>query len=227
MESTYPKLAGHRGLRGEILVEVKKSQPITAKELADCFGVTANAVRRHLKELEADGLVVFSRERRGAGAPVYAYRLSDDGDALFPSHYGQALSDILDLVVRTSGREGVKKMFAELFSERASKMRAELAELNVEERLEAIARFMSEQGFMAASKPNGDSISLAAHNCAMRAIAEEFPELCAAEADFLRDVLQTDVRRDKRIPDGCNACHYTIKKDAQVPNVNTGSSNRE
>ena len=76
METKTPGLAGHKGLRGEILVELKKSQPITAKELASRFGVSANAIRRHLKELEAEGLVAYSRENRGAGAPAFFSRPS-------------------------------------------------------------------------------------------------------------------------------------------------------
>lgn len=211
MASTIPRLAGHRGLRGEILVEVKKSQPVTAKELAASFDVTANAIRRHLKELEADGLIVFSRQRQGAGAPVYAYRLSPDGEALFPNQYGKVLSEILALVARNDGRDGVRKMFTELFRERAARMRAELSDASLEEKLDAITASLSEQGFMAASQVQGDSLSLAAHHCAMRVIAEQFPEICAAEIDFFREVLQADVKREKRIPDGCNACHYSIK----------------
>jgi DeoR family suf operon transcriptional repressor len=51
---------------------------------------------------------------------------------------------------------------------------------------------------------------LAEHNCAVRAAAEQFPEICAAEADFLREVLQSEVRRDSYIPEGCNSCQYSI-----------------
>ena len=54
MGTSYPGLAGHRGLRGDILLELKRQQPLTAKQLADAFSVSANAVRRHLKELEAE-----------------------------------------------------------------------------------------------------------------------------------------------------------------------------
>ena len=76
MGTSFPGLAGHKGLRGDILLELKRLQPLTAKQLAVAFGVSANAVRRHLKELEAEGLVVYGREQRGTGAPTFTYRLS-------------------------------------------------------------------------------------------------------------------------------------------------------
>jgi len=53
-------------------------------------------------------------------------------------------------------------------------------------------------------------VAIQEHHCEVRAAAEQFPEICAAEADFLREVLQRDLQRDSYIPDGCNACQYTI-----------------
>jgi DeoR family suf operon transcriptional repressor len=210
MGTSYPGLAGHKGLRGDILLELKRRQPVTAKQLADSFGVSVNAVRRHLKELEAEGLIDYGREQRGTGAPTHTYWLSANGEALFPTQYGEALTDVLAYVARQSGREAVRAMFAQRFRAHADRLRAELAEASLEERVEAVARLLSEQGFMAAWTIEADMVTLAEHNCAVRAAAEQFPEICAAEADFLREVLQRDLQRDSYIPDGCNACQYTI-----------------
>jgi DeoR family suf operon transcriptional repressor len=215
-----PGLAGHRGLRGEILVELKKSQPITAKELAAKYVVSANAIRRHLKELEAEGLVVYSRENRGSGAPTYAYGLSEDGEALFPTQYGQVLSDVLSQLAKTDGREAIKEMFAKRFKENADRIRGELRDASLEEKVKAVAGLLSDQGFMAAWSRNQGALTLAEHNCAVRAVAEAFPEICAAEKEFLSEVLQTEVTRDSHIPDGCNSCQYSIS-------LNSRSSGRQ
>ena len=210
MGASIPGLAGHRGLRGDILLELKRMQPLTAKQLADVFEVSANAVRRHLKELEAEGLVDYGREQRGTGAPTFTYRLSRDGEALFPNHYGQALTEILAYVAQQSGREAVQAMFAQRFRAHADRLRAELADATLEERVTAVVKLLSAQGFMAAWKIEKDTVMLAEHHCAVRAVAEQFPEICAAEVEFLREVLQSDLQRDSYIPDGCNACQYTI-----------------
>jgi DeoR family suf operon transcriptional repressor len=210
MEAISPGLAGHRGLRGEILVQLKKAQPAAVKELADSFGVSANAVRRHLKELEAEGLVVYGREQRGTGAPTYTYRLTSDGERLFPTQYGEALTDILSLVAQSSGREAVREMFAERFRGQAERIRTELAGATLEEKVAALVELLSQQGFMAAWSEESGGLKLAQHNCAVRTAAERFPEICAAEADFLREVLQSEIQRDSYIPEGCNACQYSI-----------------
>ncbi len=210
MKNIAPGLVGHRGLRGEVLLEIKKQQPVTAKELAESFGVSANAVRRHLKELEAEGLVTYSREQRGTGAPTNAYRLSVDGEAVFPKRYGEALTDILTVIAQTSGRQAVREMFAERFRTQAERLRIELADATLEERVDAVVKLLSAQGFMAAWSVESGTLKLAEHNCAMQVAAEQFPEICAAEADFLREVLESDIKRDTYIPAGCNACQYSI-----------------
>ena len=210
-------MIGHRGLRGEVLLEIKKQQPVTAKELAWSFGVSANAVRRHLKELEAEGLVTYRRERRGKGAPTNAYRLSVEGEALFPKRYGEALTDVLAVIAQTSGRQAVRELFAERFRAQAERLRIQLADATLEERVDAVVELLSAQGFMAAWSVEAGTLKLAEHNCAMQAAAEQFPEICAAEADFLRDVLESDVKRDTYIPEGCNACQYSIGvEDAEL-----------
>jgi len=210
MTPMTPGLAAHKGLRGEILLELKHAQPITAKELAESFGVSANAVRRHLKELEAEGLVHYGREQRGTGAPTHAYRLSRDGEALFPTQYGEALADILASIARISGRDAVRRMFADRFRAKAGSLLAELANEPLERKVAAVVKLLSDQGFMAAWSLQSDGLRLAQHHCAVRDVAEQFPEICAAEADFLREVLQSEVQRDSYIPEGCNSCEYSI-----------------
>jgi DeoR family suf operon transcriptional repressor len=212
-------------LRGDILLELKRAQPLTAQELAHKFGVSANAVRRHLKELEAEALVVYGREQRGTGAPTYMYRLSPGGEALFPTQYGEALTDVLALVAETEGREAVKELFAQRFQAQTDRLRAELADATLEEKVAAVVELLSQQGFMAAWSVDADQVTIAEHNCAVRAVAERFPEICAAEAEFLREVLQSELQRDSYIPDGCNACQYSITPVSGVEDAN-GSSSR-
>jgi DeoR family suf operon transcriptional repressor len=216
MTPMTPGLAGHKGLRGDILLELKRAQPLTAAGLAERFAVSANAVRRHLKELEAEGLITWDREQRGTGAPTHCYRLTPGGEALFPTQYGEALTDVLAFVAQRSGREAVRDFFAQRFRAHAERLRAELARATLEEKVAAVVDLLSRQGFMAAWTVEADHLRLAEHNCAVRAAAEQFPEICAAEADFLREVLQSDLERNSYIPDGCNACQYTIAMGAPL-----------
>ena len=82
--------------------------------------------------------------------------------------------------------------------------------LSFSERVQAVVELLQQQGFMAEWSLEGTMVRIAEHNCAVQAIAEKYPELCDAEADFLRGILQTDVHRGAYIPEGCNACEYAV-----------------
>lgn len=211
MERLPAEPARHRGTRGEILLELKRAQPLTARALAEKLGVSPNAVRHHLKELEGKALVTYGREQRGIGAPTFAYRLSAQGEALFPKRYEQTLTDLLDRVAEKQGRDVAVGMFEDLYADLTRRLQAQLEGVTPERRLEVVARVMNDAGYMAEADQAGDSFRLAEHNCAIRAVAERFPEVCAAEAKFLQAVLAaTSVERTAHIVGGCNACEYAI-----------------
>jgi DeoR family suf operon transcriptional repressor len=206
--------SGRRGLRAQVLFELKRSQPITAKDLSLVFGVSANAIRRHLKELELDGSVVYVREQRGMGAPAYMYRLTPRGESLFPNRYEDALKELLQHVEERAGRGEISRMFVDQFRTRAERLKTELADQPVEVRLQRLVRMLSEEGYMAEWDSRDGAIRLAEHNCAIRAVAERYPEVCAAERRFLTEVLAAQVERRTHITEGSNACEYAITPGA-------------
>jgi DeoR family suf operon transcriptional repressor len=179
-------------------------------------------VRHHLKELEAEALVSYGREQRGIGAPTFAFRLTSDGEALFPKRYEQTLTELLDRVAVKQGREAAVGMFDDHYSDLTRTMQAELAGVAPERRLEAVARVMNDAGYMAEVDERNGAFRLAEHNCAIRSVAERFPEVCAAEAKFLRAVLAATVERTAHIVGGCNACEYAITFDAPAASAPPG-----
>jgi len=208
--SELPQLAAHKGLRGDIVLELKRAQPLAARELAGRLGVSPNAVRHHLKELEAERLVRYGREQRGVGAPTYAYRLSPAGEALFPRRYEETLTEVLERVSEKSGRQAAVEVLEDHYAGLTRRLQAELAGVAPAERLDAIARVLTEAGYMAEWAQEEGAFRLSELNCAIPAVAERFPEVCAAEAKFLQTVLAADVERLAHIPSGCNACEYAI-----------------
>jgi DeoR family transcriptional regulator, suf operon transcriptional repressor len=207
---------GHKGQRGAVLTQLKRSQPLTARELAVRLGVSLNAARHHLKELEVEGLVSYQREHRGVGAPVFAYRLSPAGEELFPRRYCDALTAMLGAVVEREGRGAAVTLLESYFEVLAGRIRGQLEGVPPAERLRVVARALSEEGYMAEAVPAGAAAGervavLTEHNCAIPAVAERFPEICAAEARFLADVLSAEVERTGHILSGASACEYQVR----------------
>lgn len=202
---------GHKGARGAVLIELKKSRRLTAKELVTRLGVSLNAVRHHLKELESEGLVQYERQHHGVGAPAFAYRLTPAGLALFPRRYEATVTDLLDHVVEREGRAGAVAVLEARYAALTRRLREELAGASSAERMAAVARMLSDEGYMAEATASPSAGSLTEHNCAIQAVAERFPEICAAEAKFLAAVLGGEVHRERHILSGCSACEYRVR----------------
>ena len=207
-------VGAYRGPRGQILVELKRTEPLAAKELAARLGLSLNAVRHHLKELEAEGVVEYVREHRGVGAPAFAYRLSVQGQGLFPRRYQETLSLILDQVAERDGRGAAVAMLERHLERLAERLKAELAGLTPEQRMERITRMREDDGYMAEWHPAGPGEAmLREHNCAIHAIAEQYPEICVAEKKLYEVLLGATVERRSHILGGCTACEYHMRFD--------------
>jgi DeoR family suf operon transcriptional repressor len=204
---------GYRGPRGSLLLELKKAPGLTVRDLTERLGLSLNAVRHHLKELESEGLVEYQRENRGVGAPVFAYRLSEPGEGLFPRRYEETLGRVLDHLERRLGRAAAVAVLEAEFAELADRVRELVAGSEPGGRLEVVARVMAEAGYMAVAEQTEFEGRLVQHNCAIRTVAERFPEVCAAETRLLTEVLGGPVRRQMHILEGCSACSYTVPLD--------------
>jgi DeoR family suf operon transcriptional repressor len=203
-------LAGFKGLRRDLLVALRKEQPLSAKALGVRFALTTNALRRHLKVLEDAGLVRFRREVRGVGGPVYAYSLTERGEQLFPREYAGALSDALDVVRAEQGAEGVVRLFRRRWEVIAEEAKPRLAQLSLADRASALATMLTASGYMAESESSAPGEArITEHNCAVREIARRHPEVCAAEAAFIEQVLDAAVERQRHMMHGCASCEYT------------------
>jgi len=202
---------GQKGPRAAILVELKRSPGLTVMDLAERLGASLNAIRHHMRELEADSLVEHDRCRKGVGAPVFQYRLTADGESLFPRRYEETLMLLLRGLVEREGREAAVAMLASHFDAIENRLAGELDGLSPDEKLEVVAGTLASEGFMPEWRPASNGGALVEHNCAILAVAEQFPEVCEAEERFLSRALGADIERRSHILDGCGACGYNVR----------------
>jgi DeoR family suf operon transcriptional repressor len=215
MQDVIGALGGFRGVRADLLVALKKAQPLTAHELGDRFGLTANALRRHLKALQEDGLVRFQREVRGVGAPVYTFSLTGAGEALFPRGYVSVLARALEAIRETGGDGALNQVLESEWRELADEAGPVLDGLPLEERVPLVAELLTSKGYMAevleVSAPGAPAeLTLRINNCAIREIAERFPEACTAEAKFVERLLGVPLVRGAHRLQGCGRCEYGV-----------------
>jgi DeoR family suf operon transcriptional repressor len=202
---------GLRGARGLALIQLKGAHRLTAKELATRLVISLNAVRHHLKELEAAGLVEYEVQHRGVGAPAFAYRLSAAGEALFPRRYEATLTELLDYVVEREGRATAVAVLEARYDALTRRLQHELAGATPAQRMAAVTQLLTDEGYMAEGTTSAETGTLIEHNCAIQAVAQRFPEICAAEARFLGAALGAEVDRHGHILSGCSACEYRVR----------------
>jgi predicted ArsR family transcriptional regulator len=210
LNSDHPLPGAYRGPRGAALVALKRAGSLTARDLSTELRLSLNATRHHLRELEAEGVVQYRREQRGVGAPTFSYHLTPAGEALFPQRNAEFLTEVLERVADQSGRSAVVSALEGRFQDLAGKLGDELADASPARRREVVMRALVEGGFMAEWTEASGGFRLTEHHCAVRAAAERFPEICEAEARFLRDVLSAAVEREAHILHGCPACEYSV-----------------
>ncbi|MGQ0537467.1 MAG: helix-turn-helix transcriptional regulator, partial [Gemmatimonadaceae bacterium] len=108
------------------------------------------------------------------------------------------------------GVDGVVEVFRRRWEVLAAERKEEMAALPLAERATRLAELLSSLGYMA----EADAARLTEHNCAIRAVAERFPEVCAAEASFLEEWLGAHVERTQHIASGATCCEYCIQSRA-------------
>jgi predicted ArsR family transcriptional regulator len=81
---------------------------------------------------------------------------------------------------------------------------------------QALATFLTEQGYAASieSKPTGDQ--LCQHHCPIAHVAAEFPQLCEAETEAFSKILGTHVQRLATIAHGDGVCTTYIPNTSRV-----------
>ena len=89
-----------RTTKDEIVQLLKVKGEHTVAELADVLEITEMAIRRHLSNLEKDGLIYSKMVRQHVGRPTYLYGLSEKGEDTFPKEYKQFAIDMLEDLAR-------------------------------------------------------------------------------------------------------------------------------
>lgn len=202
---------GQKGPRGAILRELKAEPGQSARELGERLGLSLNAVRHHLKELEVAGLIEYEREQRGVGAPAFAYRLSSQGQALFPTRLEGLLSQLLDHVVAREGRDTAAHVLEGYFQELGARFEERVAGATLPERRAQITKLLADEGFMPEWRVAADGTrSILLHNCPLRCVADRLPEVCAAETRFLSRVFGVPMERHDHQLGGAGACEYRL-----------------
>jgi DeoR family suf operon transcriptional repressor len=205
----------HTSTKQDILQHLLRESQGTAQELAEALAISPQAIRRHLKELEADGLIEHQPIQQGMGRPQHIYTLSQKGRDRAPHRYREFAVSFLDTLAETVGKEQVSEVLRKQWQRKGSEYRQRLQGNTLQEKVASLVQLRKDEGYMAEFHPVKDSqevFFLVEHNCAISEVAESYPSVCGHELEMFAMVLpECKVERTQWIIDGEHRCGYLIQ----------------
>ena len=192
-----------------LLDALKRRGAATTAELAAELGLNAETVRDHLRTLTAYGLV--RREgsaRSGRGRPEIVHGLAPAAEALFPRREGEVLRQLASYLRKTGNEQLLEGFFARAVEERRAEALARVEHLEGRERLDEVARVLTELGFMAVVEEGLGAPRLRLCHCPLRELVDATAIPCRAEIGFVAELLGERPARVSYIPAGDPACAY-------------------
>jgi predicted ArsR family transcriptional regulator len=217
-------LGSERGTRARIARLILENGPVTAAALSTRLGLTPAAVRRHLDNLLAGGLIEARTARRmasrGRGRPAKLFAITDAGRSAFEHAYDDLATSALRFLAEVAGPEAVAEFARRQVAELERRYRAAMASAGAD-KVAALAEALSADGYAASatSAPAlgaGGGEQLCQHHCPVAHVAAEFPQLCEAETEAFARLLGTPVQRLATIAHGDGICTTHVTAPALV-----------
>ncbi len=211
------KLDAKHDTKHDILQHLLKRGEATAQDLAEKLDISPQAIRKHLKDLETEGLIYHTAEQVGMGRPQFLYALTTAGRDRFPDSYNQFAVNFLDTLIDTLGKEQVSEVLHKQWQRKAQHYKSQLGVGALKQRLEKLAEIRRAEGYVTEWFPvegnnleNQDFI-FTEYNCAIAHVAESFPSVCGHELEMFATVLDCPVERTHWMVDGEHRCGYLIQ----------------
>ena len=210
-----------RGTRGQVARLILELGPSTAAMLGGRLGLTPAAIRRHLDNLIAEGMIETRTARtygnRGRGRPAKVFVITDAGRSAFEHAYDDLATGALRFIEQTSGPQAVAEFARRQVAELERRYAPVVARGELPRRVQALAEALSADGYAASAGPApaigavgmgtaGGGAQICQHHCPVAHVAAEFPQLCEAETEAFGRLLGTPVQRLATIAHGDGIC---------------------
>jgi len=218
-----PKASDDPRTRDAVARSILENGPSTAAALGERLGLTPAGIRRHLDLLTADGILEAREPRisstRGRGRPSKVFVMTDSGREKFEHSYDDLAVAALQFMSAQSG-EHLVTAFAKSRADDIERKGA-LALAKNSNKLDALASFLTEQGYAASVETRATGEELCQHHCPIAHVASEFPQLCEAETEAFSKLLGTHVQRLATIAHGDGVC------TTYIPNIKSNINKKQ
>jgi len=201
-----------RSTRMEVLELLRRKGRSSAETIANDLGVTTNAVRQHLINLEKDGFVVSQPERSGRGRPSLLFVLTERADSVFPKRYGQLATMVLQEVQEMGGPEALDEVFARVAARHADAIAKDMEGLDFDEKLRRVVAWIGRAGTLAEQTETPEGVKVTIHNCPFRNTALKFPQVCTITPQLISRLIGTNVSQSDSIHRHDAFCSFVVAR---------------
>ena len=201
-----------QGTRDRILELVIHRRELRVEDLAEALGITSAAVRRHLDNLRADGLVDVRAVKQSTGRPYHAYHATDAATTPVPAAY----AGLLERMLRSLGEqdEVIASVMTSVAESLASRHRPELvgtvSGANAA-RVNQVTESLKQDGILDSWNVQPDGFHLINGACPYHKAAEISTLPCQSDRKAIELLLGLQVEQLNRIVDGSPICEYLVR----------------
>ena len=197
----------------ETLTLLLRKGECSAASLACDLGISVQAVRRHLRGLQNNGLVIAKQISLGPGRPFNLWQLTSKGHNQFKDESSAFALDLLSSIQDNLPAHLMIELLTKQASDKAKIYRNKIGKGSLEKRLKELVKLRNQEGYLAESHLSEDGMSwfLQEYSCSIREIAEEFPIVCEQELDLIRKTFpECQVQRVQWRLEFGHACGFHI-----------------
>ncbi len=183
---------GAHPTREAVLSVLLREGAATAAQLAGSLGVSVQAMRRHLRSLEDDGLVEASPSHEGPGRPSNRWRLTAQGQGRFPDGSENFALGLLHTLTENLPADTLELVLRQQAEQKAADYRRLIGSGALGQRLERLVELRRKEGYVAECRRDDDPSGAATawviseFHCSVVRIAEKYPVVCDQELRLIR-----------------------------------------
>jgi predicted ArsR family transcriptional regulator len=195
--------------RGKILLHCKKTGGATIEELSQVFALAPSTLRQHLTILLKEGFIIEESIREGVGRPYKVYRLTSNGEELFPKRYAELLLRLLHTLA-AEDQKAIDTLLSKVLDEVVSENKHLAAISDPKKRLEAAIQVLIDLGSVWELNREDQTFLLKVYDCPFSRIVSEFPQVCRVAQNLLVRLTGGEVQLDDWMIEGHPYCTFRI-----------------
>ncbi len=194
------------------ILHAMRTDGMALEDIASLLATSRQAAQKHLDHLLHAGLAASGETKQTGGRPRQLYRLTPQGQELFPRQYAWFTEILIGFLKEAQGTEALSALLRKLAKTLAAKEGAALSGMSRRARIEAITHFMNKLGY--AASVNGAS-EIVATNCVYHHIAQAHSEICSFDIQLLETLSGGKIEHTECMVRGGSCCRFRLKKDSK------------